>query len=400
MKKVQLRQLAVMSLGITYARSMGGNKLKHYTMNHLQMLIGQFSGQPTDNLEAVRQHIEQEEGEPVEIELLPTVYNASGMESIQGMQIKEVSDAILDFDPQVRAALEKLHVKSTLYQYNDCISPFKTKYLAPITEWINYKVLGPINSLLYRMQYPHIAEEFKMATEILTEQEIDAFDAHINKKSLYRSLLRKIKQIPLLPAWGYVRKVTPVSFLTVVFQEDEIEQAVETLLADLRLLEKNGLIMGHLAMPSLILMADMIGSGKLTYALFCFPILDQDKLCKILKKSPLELGKHPFAELGVKLETPEGGANYLNGVDPKSKYEIEEVKVGPSVSDAHKVQVESYLSSREYVNKVAKEANELIENLEKVTSTTHDVEPNKVKVEVQFKGDSALVKRLNEKFKT
>lgn len=379
MKKVQLRQTAVMGLYVTYARIMGEKRIRHYTLSAIHNLIGMYSGEKTDSLQCVKEQIEKEEGEQVEIELLSSIYDSTKDTSLVGgsaLMVEDATKVVLKDNPEIRESLDKKKIQSCLHQYNECSDPWKSKWITPITSFVNYWTIGQINSLLYKFQRPPTSG-------------IDRFE--------YLDEIANIKLLPLLPTWGEVRKVVPCQYLTVAFEEDDAEFATESLVNDLKILNDNGLIMGHLAMPSMILLADTIGSGKKVCALFCFLFVDMERLMKITKiGSYLELPKKPLALLGVKNECFEGEINFLDGFDPRSKYEIETVYVdGLSSERNHKVQVDNYNETIEHVNEVAKAAREDLKRIEKVSSNscTHG---KQVHVNVTVEGDPEVIARLKK----
>ena len=383
MKKVQLRQTATVSLHTTYARSMGGNKIKHYTIGLASSLIGMFTGEKPDTLQCVKEEIELEEGEKVEIELLASGYDLAKdkMRSVGGMMIEDAADAVLKDYPEIRKSLEQRKIQGCLHQYNECSDPWKAKWLTPITGFINYWTIGKINSLLYKFQSPNLQD---------LKDGMDRFE--------YLNEVNNIKLLPTLPMWGMVRKVTPCQYLTVAFEEDEVEAATASLINDLKILNDKELIMGHLALPSMILLADTIGSGKKTCALFCFLFVDMDKLMKLTNvDGPLNMPKKPLRLLGVKNECFEGEINFLNGVDPRSKYEIEEVFVvgGMSAEKAHKVQVDNYNETVGFVNEVAKKAREDLQKIKKVSSNS-ETRGGQVHVNVTVEGDPEVIARLKK----
>lgn len=62
-------------------------------------------------------------------------------------------------------------------------------------------------------------------------------------------------------------EVVPVMHLSVSFYEDQIKEASEALLADLRKLHSKGMIRGHLAMPSMVKI--MSATSKNRYSIYC-----------------------------------------------------------------------------------------------------------------------------------
>jgi hypothetical protein len=138
------------------------------------------------------------------------------------------------------------------------------------------------------------------------------------------------RSVPLFDILDFSNRNTiPCSFLSVSFEEDQVERASEVLLEDLRKLHRGGYILGHLTMPHMFLLAGIVGGTKRSYCMSCFLFLDHRKLYQKFDKTPLDLNTNtPFKELlDIKTETTEGETSWLDGVNPIEKYEIEIVNV-------------------------------------------------------------------------
>lgn len=413
MKTIELRQVAITDLNIRYARSMGGNKIKHYVINMSSVLLGKLANQAP--LDMLKDHLVMEEGEPVEIKILPTSYGGQfaceGTETEMAaggtvLQVKDVENIILKDNPEIATALKQVHAKSQLYQYNENVEPIKNRYVNSVFSFINKYLISKINALLYKIQEPKF--DFGMDTDEnneLKEKTVGKIQSFLEKRALYQKAISKIKYIPHLPEQHYVRKVVPCSYLTVAFEEDDLQNAANSLLSDLKMLQQNGLIMGHLCMPRMIILADTIGSGKQQYALFCFLFVNTDKLMKLKNiESPLALPRKYLSLIGVQNETFEGGINYLNGIDPSSKYEIEEVLIsigGTTYDTSRQAVIDTYNAAKEYVNEEAKKASEALKKIKKVSSeSTHIGDGNRtIAVRATFEGDQDVIDALNRKSK-
>lgn len=314
MKTVQVRTLAPTRLSMDYARRLEGNKIKHYYVRLSAAYAGTDSESHKEMLEA---QISKEEGEQVIVEILPCISNTNANSSV--LQIKDVSEVLLKDHPSILKALKQVKINSTLHQYAVNLDPLKAKYLSPITSGIN-RVLGIWNSWMKKLQVSKTYDRFE-----------------------YLDSLSKVRfLIPLIPAWGLFRYVTPVKFISVGFEESDLEAASNALIADLKTLNDQGLIMGHLALPSMVPLADTLGSGELSYALIAFVFTDDRKIQDIYSKNggegPVTMKKKYLDVVGVKNETFEGDIAYLDNIDLRSKYEIEEISLGNSLSPVDALQ--------------------------------------------------------------
>lgn len=149
---------------------------------------------------------------------------------------------------------------------------------------------------------------------------------------------------------------TPVDFLSVAFEESQIEQAIQALFGNLEVLRQKNLIMGHFVMPSMLQLADdRVGAGEKYFALVCFPIRSRKGMVEQFgedeRRWPLDLGK----SLGLQYMGSEGSVNYLDGKKFEDKWDIETVDLFDKYSDdAYDQYVQSYKDSVEAINKEAK----------------------------------------------
>ena len=170
------------------------------------------------------------------------------------------------------------------------------------------------------------------------------------------ALRGNIKSIPLLPIAGYTRRVTPCRYLSLSFDESNRDKAVEILTNDLKILSGRKLIVGHLAMPFQLQLADTTGSGELSYVLGCLLFLDDRRLEKLVGKEKWrEEGYKPEALnklFGLKTETLEGA---IGNSELRKTYEIEEVNI---FEHEAKERQDAYLKSckeqKEYLDKKLK----------------------------------------------
>jgi hypothetical protein len=330
---IELRPLAQTDLSLRFARQMGANKIRHYVLSGLDAVQGNILGKtPT---EIVGEFIEKTEGEKV-VFLAPAV---SGRNDGGPLNIVPAT-VILDDHPKIKKALRKNKSHYTLYQFNEMPS-LGARILGFLVKPIN-AIIGKINTL--RLKASGV---FK-----------------IEDRMEYLDRLSEIRLLPLINIGNPVRRVEPCTFLSVTFAAPDCERASQALLDDLKLLDDNDLILGHLTMPSMMLMADQTGSGVNTFTLFCFLFLDSKKIAKLLgiPYSEYIMGPKSACRVpGVKYAGYEGMTNYLDGVDPASKYEIETVQVpfGLTHDELLHSHSESYKESVRAVNEAARAAAEL-----------------------------------------
>jgi len=341
MKTVTLNPVAITDLSVKYARPMGGNKLRHYRVSHLNYILG--GG--TSALEHIKNYIEKEEGESVEF----IVNEApSGRPSVTGaplvkgtaLQVEDATQAVFGDgkNNDIKKSLDKRKVKSLIVEREDL--PLLKSIYNRVAYFLNKNLIGRINRVLLRIQGKNPNE----------------WDSWFTAKS-----------IRLLPLY-YGRVFDMVHFISIGFEEKQAEEAKNALLADLRVLQDMGLINGVLAPPSIIRLADTVGAGEKYYSIFCFPVIDSKKLNKIFENS---LGvtevpiRNPLSRL-VKYSNSEGSISNLDGKDFDSKWDIEVVDVlipGELSSDDAR---QAYIDSCEKQGKVlAKISEDMAKKLEK-----------------------------------
>ncbi len=358
MNKVTLRYVAQVDLDIRIARPMGDNKIRHY---RVPMPYTMQTG--IKALDAVRDYITSEEG-PTEFTIEETIESKVTI----GEPIKtiDLSEVVLKNDPKIRKALGK-RTPESVKQWN-VVTSRKHLFINPFKSFANF-FINKINKIHYK--YKIRALKIEMGYDPanhsywFSDESICFYDNDGVKIVVDRFAYLNIVQNPLIKPFNivspYIRRAAPCSFLTVQFEEGQEELAANEILADLRILEKNNLIIGHLALPNAILLADIVGSGKKYYAMFCFLFVDPDKLCKITNKTFCDLPSQPLHLIGVKNETPESGVSSNKLCTP---YEIEEVMVGTMSDYAHREYVQSYLDSVDEVNEISSGMAEAIKYVE------------------------------------
>lgn len=374
MKDIEVRKLATTTLSTKYARKIDDKTIRHYNLTLVQSIINNI--QKRDDLWSIKEQIEKEEKEPVDLVVLPTISkgwvdfskqkNTTELHGInifgempnpnalEALNIKEVTGILLKDDQDILKSLTKRKIDILLFQENRKI-PFYVRLFNIISKPINY-VLVRINRAIHEYYLSKLPKKENGV--------VDRFD--------YLDVVQT-PLIPILPEYPkYIRVAHPCSFLSVAFEEDDIEAATQSLISDLRILQDNKLIMGHLMMPSIMILADDIGSGKNSYVISCFLFVDHERLKKITGKSALELPRLPLSLLGIKNEVGEGSINWVNGIDPKTKYNIETVSVGST--DAMEAHIANYLDTRDEVNRVAASYQPMVRNMKNNKSTGENVQ--------------------------
>jgi hypothetical protein len=335
---ITLRELATVDLSRTYARQMGGNKIRHYKVSYAACMLG------NDPVELIKKHIAKEEGE-TEFEVIPYVNNST-VRVAQALMV-------LQDHPEIYNALTQLTCKSILLQR--AIYPkvtLKQKVRNFFANLLN-TVVDFLNRPLIKIQH------WYYGIDVASYYNSDiAFDHE--KEEEFQNLLAKVKLIPRVSLIeAYVRmQVTPCTYLSVGFEEGDEEKAVNALLDDLKYCHENGLILGNLTLPSTMLLADTVGSGKGSFVLFCFLFLDHDKIAEMNGVHTHELPQHPEKLLPLKTISSEGSLKYLDGLSPSQKYEIEAVILADRTDENFQVYHENYKENVPAVNAAADRMNE------------------------------------------
>jgi hypothetical protein len=194
-------------------------------------------------------------------------------------------------------------------------------------------------------------EKRKMNCQLMQYLEIPNGPGFLQKVAHFASRFESLKRY--IPSKYLQRRVSPASYLSYTYEQPDEAKAFEAMRQDLQTLSDRGLIMGHLVLPSTIYLADTVGSGVATKAVFCFLFVDQHKLMTQLGLTSLvDMPRLPLREIGVRSENFEGslGQHISNG----QAYEIEEVGVNLGTTEANrKAYEQNYLANRHIVNDVA-----------------------------------------------
>lgn len=330
MNKMKLIPLSTTDLSFRYARRMEGNKIAHYCVPFSDVMLG------NDPTESVANFIRETEPD-AEIEFAQLPSNTAPHTSPAG--------DFLNKEPAIKVALEQFQCNSFLYQYS-----------IPVTswgKWIALKVtlprlwnsaVAPINNLLVKLQ----AHKIKPLN-------VDELELPLSEKTSAqpKASASKLIVIPTFRDFSAdynFERVMPCLYHSVAYEEGDELIAEEAILNDLRIYQSYGAIMGHLAMPTKMRLADTTGSGKGQYALLCFFFAD---FTKIPNYNPLLAPKAPSPFPGVRTAGSEGALVTLPELDISSRYNIELIDVS-AVSHSQNLDIcnDSYNNLRVQVEKI------------------------------------------------
>lgn len=330
-KTVQLRPLSMIGLSLAYARKLSDTKIIHYKVSGIGAIISNMTGKD-DTISLIRKHIEKTEGPIDGIEMLEPINQANVSKNGPNLSATDMTDRVLEGKSKVQKSLLKLKTSSLIHQYAETFT------LAEARKW-KWTLLQKARLMLYSALY---------------------------HAGLGRLIPAKHEYIT------FQRKIAFVSYLSVAYDETDEQKAVEMLRRDLSILDGQGLIMGHLCMPASIYLADTVGSGVPRKVLFCFPIVNQNKLCDQFNKDQLKISQTPLKGLlGLQTEAMEGKIGIMLN---QNKYEIEEVNIdqqpesngngsavfGPNHDAEVKSVIENYKENTPIVNAIAAKLNAAI----------------------------------------
>lgn len=349
---ITLHPVAITDLNLRYARQMDENNIKQYIVPGVMYVAKKMTGENVEDI--VKSYISKEENIPVDqISIVPQEQVPAGFfeDGAPSLRPINVSNIVLGGHKDIANSLNKAVARSMVHQTNHYEK--RTDRYKDILSYYANKVIRLVNKMNYII---HGAD--------------------------FRQYNPLIKQFDYLKVSRYERVLNLVRFLSVAFEARDTEAALKSLRSDLQILQDNGLIIGNLAMPSMLRLADLDGVGKY-YVLFCFPIIDEKGLQKITGKDPLEFNnfgvtdeKLPLRKyLGLKSESQEGGTNWINGVGPEAYFKTEYVNIyfDGKEDDRRKEVIEKYQESIATVNAVSKEMKQNLSDIEKGPSNTQDV---------------------------
>lgn len=300
---IKLKRLAVFNASTSYARTLENGVIRQYHVSIAQTLTGRTAD------EIVIEHVSKETCDTVEIEA-PRKINPNHNFA------NEAKD-VLENIPKVRKQLEQRAVKSLVMEYNR---------KSPWWQYLFHPIVTPLNWLIVRINAKWAQYQW---------DKLGGFpESKFGSEGLF-ALRDKIKSIPTLPQASWFRCIEPCHFISIVFDESNRSKAIEIFQNDLKILAEKKLIMGHLAKPFTIELADITGSGEISHALACFLFVDSYKLKKIVgveKYDQVEIDCLRLNKLlGLKTESFEGG---LSEVDLRKKHTIEHVYTGKKQREA------------------------------------------------------------------
>lgn len=310
MNNVVLRELPATDPFVKYARVVGDNKIKHYKVGYVTTMF-------YEPLDLIKAAIEKEEGPTnIEVARANVVYNQVVMPV-----------PILDEHPEIKTALMSRRCNDFIYQDFKMFSPNKKQMLYNIYS----RAYNFVASLINKTVFSH---EYNLSpVKIL----------RIKMKPVF------IKQL--------LRRVNPVTFLSVAFESGMEDQAVKLLVNDLKRLCDNGLILAHQTMPNMTLVSDTVGSGKNRFVISCNVFLDGEKVVKIARSnSPA----YPEQALDLKTVAREGGI----GLTLETPYDIEIVEIANPDEEKNKKDVlDAYSQSVPLVNNISREMKKFMKEL-------------------------------------
>jgi len=313
-RSVYLKPLAVNDLSLKYARVFE-DKIVHYRASILGADLG------LNARKKVTEFIKNAEGEETEVVFLDKPHEKLKV-SAHPLNVKNVSDQLLDGYPKLRKALKKRKIHALLDQYQDY-----TSFWDRLSDKFNYYYGEFLIKVFGKYRY---------------------YEAKA------------------------IKSIAAVRFISYAYEERDEEQAFEALLNDLRILYRLGLIRGTLAMPSTLNLADTVGAGQERRVVFCFLSIDEQKLRDLVgKPNPLEHGRIALHEILIGGESREGEiGQWING-NPEEKYKIETIDVYQHESDnSRKAHIDAYLEGLDTINKVSKVVKESLNSIQKNESDT------------------------------
>lgn len=352
MDAVRLRPVAITDLSVRYARDMGDRKVRHYRVSAMQAVAKNLSGEDVTSL--ISDYIRQNENVDVIFESRTKIIHG-GQDAHRGAVLKaeDVSAIVLQRDSSLRKALSKRKPYQLIEEYNYYPSIFHKAYDV-FADLFNRFIANPLNKLLMP-RFVHGLGHY------IDQQLAERFQFKL--------------PVPYM-RYKFQRKLNLVRYIAVAFRASQTMEATQALLDDLRLLKRHKLIRGALAMPSVIELADTVGVGERYYVMFCFPLIDDAKLGKMIGE-PLDYRSLTLNQLGCKYESHEGGVNWLNGESPEKYYEIETVDISdPTTEEIRKMVIENYEAGVPLVNDIAKRHSDEIKKMNALKNKI-DLEANK-----------------------
>ncbi len=364
--EIKLRYLGHSGLINVYSRRMGDSKIKHYHISIAQALINKMEGK-TD-LDVLKEYIEKTEG---------------------------LKDINITIEQSGFPDLSKFGNSIPLYGYNISLTDISKTVLKD--EPVLFKELLKVksNGTLYTS-----LKEFNVLEKIYNKI-VNTYNKVVKAVNSLTSKLPEFLNIKLPVTPNILQSSTQgfTHYISICFEAEDTKEAINALISDLKILLKKKLILGHLAMPSIMPVTNTVGAGNF-YCIFCFPLLDSERV-RTLTGEKID-GTLKLSSIGLKYEIFEGGiSKWLNDVKPTDMFEVEEVNLYDSQTKEIQQQVlDSFNKSRDLVNEVSKKMRKKLKK-SKVrnsrssttvggTGSSGEYVPTKVKVDVDLVDDSEV----------
>ena len=304
---LRVRNLPITNLDLGFAIELPDGKIRHYFVRQsaLQDMKDGYYHVNLEDLaaEALLRHLAGHppvEG-PYELDWVEAP-RSSGSLSVQEIPARSLPR-------KIRKALLRKHSDGTLMQENE----YRPRFLKPLL-WL-------YNWIAYRIH-----------------------------------LMMIVRHIYLLQRMIYVgvcRRVFPAVYLSVKCREADIPEAYERLMTDLMILVDRKAIRGHLAMPSMIELANLVGNGERIFGLFCFPCVDF-RVFYPKGTNPLDYKRdvNCLRDAGLRTVSEEGSiTNLTEGIEPSWDLVVSTEYIGGGFEELHKKVQDAWVKAVESVKR-------------------------------------------------
>lgn len=303
MKTVTARLLPQTDLNIGFAIVQDDGKVRQYYASANFLLSAGPTSESGDPVEFAFQLLKEQLAEQdldVVLDRGPEVGSVSNFANI-----KLLPESM--FEPEVIESLKKVQSKTVLHQFDELTHPNLPKWFTTAFDKTIARayaaVTGLYNSLVYK----------------LMDKPDDRMEYLAELDNISKYLLRTD-----ITLGGYVRRVEPVSYLTTIVGEEELDNAIEELSFELSILNDAGLLMGSMVLPSIVELANPVGNGKKVYGVFAYPIINTKLFLKQESEEGIDAyqnGGQDIQELfedrlDITMLTSEGSVSYYHGQPP------------------------------------------------------------------------------------
>ena len=275
------------------------NKYRHYRIKKffLPMKVSECLGENytlkslDDAIDTVREQVKKDFGQAVEINL------------IDATPPRYMNDGVLlpesFFSLKTLKALKQRETKSLVYQYAENASVFPDS-IANFFDFLKLRLMGTplylintfiskINRQLYRLYgleqlYNEIVKSYEQVSLLEFTEYKSPKQEEFNKAVKGKFFL---PSIVLRGSFQY--KYGIALYMAIACGEDNLVSSIQTLSDELDRIEKLGILMGHFSMPRLTTTSNIVGNGKQSYVAFTFPIINIEKLDKLITTPDLEI---------------------------------------------------------------------------------------------------------------